>query len=184
MDGREKSKIDDSGWRNRNKQYSDSTRRCYEAKIRQLKRWMTQKKPQLMTADGEIRLESDGSEPILGPSDFQDFLTSQETSSLKTTRKVLVSHSCLSGHRSALKYYFKKCKVKFDDDVWKDELNSIYIGLKKATGEQRQVGHRKATGEKDNLPFILYEDMAKYFQERGDFFGCTYHTMSWNVMCR
>ena len=59
--------------------------------------------------------------------------------------------------------------MKFDD-----ELNSIYIGSKKTTGEQRQVGHRKTMEGKDIVPFVLYEDMAKYFQERGDFFGCTY----------
>ena len=134
--------------------------------------------------DGEIRLSSHDDDAILLPSDFQDFLLSQETSSLRSGEKMLVSHSCLSGHRSALKYYYKKCNVKFEDDVWRDKLNSVFIGIKKTTGEQRQRGDRKATEGKDSLPFRLYEDMADYFQGKGDFFGSLYHVISWNVMCR
>ena len=113
----------------KNKQYSQSTTKTYESKIRQLKRWLREKKPQLMMDDGEIRITNHDDDAILLPSDFQDFLLSQETSSLRSGEKMLVSHSCLSGHRSALKYYYKKRNVKFDDDVWRDELNSVLISL-------------------------------------------------------
>jgi hypothetical protein len=63
--------------------------------------------------------------------------------------------------------------------MFKNENNKndhIYLGAKKRCAQERQTGVREMKEGKNEMPFLLYIEVAKYFWKRGDFFSSCYLT--------
>jgi hypothetical protein len=101
----------------------------------------------------------------------------------KKTTFVNLSFSTYNGYKSAVKWGMKKINYSFPPDE-ETELKDFFSSLKKRTAKEKQDGEREIEEGKREMPWDVYEALAKYFWASGLFFELAYLTLTWNLCCR
>jgi hypothetical protein len=89
------------------------------------------------------------------------------------------------GHRSALTYYFHRCKY-VPPKSWQDKLSQAMKGLNNRSARARAASGKKLGEGKSPMSFDLYRKLCQWLIELDDANAAYAHcflTLTWNLMC-
>jgi hypothetical protein len=139
----------------------------------------------------DVHEDDDGiDEGEIGP---VNIFTSTAGNDVIAKDQITISHSCMGGYKSALKWHYEENGVLFPTDIdkWCD---SFIIGYKKLIADKKERGIMKLKEGKSPLSFsgliLMCTTMVTMLPTRNKFtygellFGWAYILLCWNVMSR